>query len=407
MKAGFKMTLVALNAAALLAGYLWLRPRPAAPATPEEIAAATAAAEARAAARAGAKTRPTVIYRTNAFNWSQVESSDYREYIANLRAIRCPEATIKDIILTDVMRLYAQRRGQHYQNGRAFKYWETDEKQHLKQAQLEEREKALAEIDRELPAVLRELLGINYEREVNKYFVDTDEDNRRLAFLSDAKRDDALALREKFEGVRERAALTNADKETLRQIDEDQDAAFGALLTSEEKEQYDLSLSPAADRLRSELVGFNPTEDEFKDLFRRRQAIEAAYALQDPHDPATQAARAADEQAALDAFKGTLTPDRAAQLAQAQDPDYRSLCALSERFDLPADTSTVLVEMRHAAESEKQVLLANRDLPSDRLDAALKAIQSETEKAARQALGEQAYQLYSQSAGWIQQLGRN
>src|SRR5437868_6638046 len=38
-----------------------------------------------------------VVYRTNQFHWSQIESSDYRAYIANLRAIGCPEPTIRDI----------------------------------------------------------------------------------------------------------------------------------------------------------------------------------------------------------------------------------------------------------------------------------------------------------------------
>src|ERR1043165_5400469 len=37
------------------------------------------------------------------FLWSRVESSDYKQYIANLRAIQCPEATIRDIIITDVL----------------------------------------------------------------------------------------------------------------------------------------------------------------------------------------------------------------------------------------------------------------------------------------------------------------
>ncbi len=78
--------------------------------------------------------------------------------------------------------------GQYYRNGRDFKFWETNEKRKLKQPQIQEREKQLAAINKDLPAVLRELLGINYEREFNKYFVDTDEDNRRLAFLSDDKR---------------------------------------------------------------------------------------------------------------------------------------------------------------------------------------------------------------------------
>ncbi len=45
-----------------------------------------------------------------AFNWSEVESSDYRTYIANLRSIGCPEQTIRDIITADVDSQYAPRR---------------------------------------------------------------------------------------------------------------------------------------------------------------------------------------------------------------------------------------------------------------------------------------------------------
>src|SRR6266516_704867 len=43
------------------------------------------------------------------FRWSQVESSDYRQYIANLRATGCPEPTLQDIIVADVNKLYEPR----------------------------------------------------------------------------------------------------------------------------------------------------------------------------------------------------------------------------------------------------------------------------------------------------------
>lgn len=44
------------------------------------------------------------------FQWSQIESTDYRTYIANLRGIGCPEQTIRDIITTDVDSVFVQRR---------------------------------------------------------------------------------------------------------------------------------------------------------------------------------------------------------------------------------------------------------------------------------------------------------
>jgi hypothetical protein len=44
------------------------------------------------------------------FHWSQLESSDYATYIANLRAIGCPEQTVREIISADVDDSYASRR---------------------------------------------------------------------------------------------------------------------------------------------------------------------------------------------------------------------------------------------------------------------------------------------------------
>src|ERR1041385_3933781 len=36
------------------------------------------------------------------FNWRTIESDDYKKYVTNLRAIGCPEATIRDIIGADL-----------------------------------------------------------------------------------------------------------------------------------------------------------------------------------------------------------------------------------------------------------------------------------------------------------------
>jgi len=45
--------------------------------------------------------------RTTPFRWSQLESSDYRTYVANLRSVGCPEQTLRDIISADVHGVYA------------------------------------------------------------------------------------------------------------------------------------------------------------------------------------------------------------------------------------------------------------------------------------------------------------
>jgi hypothetical protein len=417
MKIRFAVILLLLNVAALAAGFVFFNQYRGGQANRENDATQTelAAAQAPVAApQTVVRSQPIVVYKTNDFRWSQLESADYREYIANLRAVGCPEVTIRDIILTDVMRLYAQRRGQFYHNGRTFNYWETNDKRKLKQPQIEERDRQLAAIDRELPAVLRELLGINYEREINKYFVDADQDDERLGFLSDDKRDQVLSLREQFEGKREQilnkaqnGTLSPDDIDQLREIDQSQDEALSQILAPQEKEQYELSTSPSADRLRQQLIGFNPTQQEFRALFDKQKAIDDAYEFQDTNDASVLASKAAEEAGMWEGFKGNLAGDRAVQFERSQDPEYQKLTLLSQRYDLPADTSETLLEMRQAVEEEKLKLLSNKDIPAERVEAALQAMQAETEKAARETLGEKAFEQYSQTAAWIKKLGTN
>jgi ATP-dependent Lon protease len=168
-----------------------------------------------------------------------------------------------------------------------------------------------------------------------------------------------------------------------------------------------LSTAPAADQLRQQLIGFNPTEEEFRALYRRQKAIDDAYEFEDAKDPTVAAAKAADQADMMKEFKTGLTSDRATQLAHSEDPDYQSLCDLSERFNLPSDTSDTLAAMRQAAEEQKQQLLTNKDIAPERVEVALKAIQTEMEKAARETLGDPAYDLYSPTAAWIKKLGTN
>jgi hypothetical protein len=417
MKARFIVILLLLNVAALAVGFVFFGEYWGRQTDRERAAAQTelAAWKARVAApELLPPPKPLTLYQTNDFHWSQLESTNYREFIANLRAVGCPESTIKDIIITDVMRLYAQRRGQYYRNGRPFQYWETNDKRKLTQSQIEERVQQLAQIDKELPAVLRELLGVNYERELNKYFVDANEDSNRLAFLSEDQRAQVLSLREQFEGKREQILYNLAgskpsasDMEQLRQIDQLQDEALSGVLSPQEKEQYELSTSPTADQLRQHLVGFNPTQDEFRDLYQRQKSIDEAYEFEDTNDPTVIAAKASDEAEMMKTFKGNLAGDRVAQFDRSQDPEYQNLCVLSQRYEVPADAAGTLFDMRQAVEAERQKLLSNQNISPERVQAALQAMQAETEKVARETLGNQAFTQYAASAPWIKNLGTN
>ncbi|MEI6481758.1 MAG: hypothetical protein WCO19_05670, partial [Candidatus Saccharibacteria bacterium] len=44
------------------------------------------------------------------FHWSQIESEDFSVYVTNLRQIGCPEATIKEIVKSEIAEIYQEKR---------------------------------------------------------------------------------------------------------------------------------------------------------------------------------------------------------------------------------------------------------------------------------------------------------
>src|SRR5262245_33086814 len=92
------------------------------------------------------------------FHWSQLESEDYRIYAANLRAIGCPEATVRDIILADVNDLFGRRVKElvaPLQN----RFWDLLAHQEQLRKVVEEKEKEFNALTPQRTAMLVELLG--------------------------------------------------------------------------------------------------------------------------------------------------------------------------------------------------------------------------------------------------------
>ncbi|MBA4148791.1 MAG: hypothetical protein H0X66_11815 [Verrucomicrobia bacterium] len=352
------------------------------------------------------------VYVTNSFHWSHLESADYREYIEKLRLVGCPGATIKDIIITDIMRLYAARRGEFYHNGREFRFWETDEKRKLKASQLEEREKQLAQIDDEIPTVLRELLGINYEREINKFFVDANEDERRLNFISEDKRDQVLSLRDEIEGMREKilgkatGALLPAQIEEMRRIEEHRRAMLAQILSPSELEEFELRTSETADRLRGELIGFEPSAEEFRNIYSAMKEHDEKFAHTDADHPLIARAKEEELRAIENELRRQMGETRYAEYQRARDPEFRSAALFAELYELPSSTAAHIFDIQQIAMEERMNLLSNGNIPEENRLAALQAIQAETEKSLLRILGTKLLSNYTQSSGsWVTELG--
>jgi hypothetical protein len=99
----------------------------------------------------------TPARESKSFNWSEIESTDYRTYIANLRGIGCPEQTIRDIITADVNSMFAERREKFRRSQQLQSTGELAEK--LARQSLDSALKELADDERQLLKTLLEPEG--------------------------------------------------------------------------------------------------------------------------------------------------------------------------------------------------------------------------------------------------------
>jgi len=141
----------------------------------------------------------TTNYVTNDFRWRQLESEDYPTYIARLRAIGCPEQTIRDIIIADLDKLFAPQVERIHHTDRPVNYWESSEEELANDVDPIEVARQQRQIDQQKRDVIEALLGVDLVRERLKQQGRKDYYERRLAFLPEAKRDAVRQVLEDYD----------------------------------------------------------------------------------------------------------------------------------------------------------------------------------------------------------------
>ncbi len=214
----------------------------------------------------------TVTTPLEPFDWRKVESEDYRQYVANLRAIGCPEKTLRDIIMADVTDLFRQRARSSSSN--RFEYWKPgllgnafDEK---RMAQQKEQAKERREI-------LAGLLGESYSEKSDPAAGQIMSPMEQMTgeFLSPEKQASMKALEVKYAGRMLQAAKEEGGEngDAMRKVMTDKDAEMLSVLSPEEKYEYELRLSQPAILLRMNMGAFEPTETEFREMFNTAKKV--------------------------------------------------------------------------------------------------------------------------------------
>jgi hypothetical protein len=217
--------------------------------------------------------------------WQRVESEDYRTYVKNLRAIGCPEQTVRDIVSADVIQAFGSRRaGALSARYKDFQFWKVDSADAEAGSELDRQRET---IDEEMQLTLRELLGANYVPPPVSYEWRVADLDQRLSFLPEDKRQPTRDLLQQYGEVDQQVkALAGNDTVSssadyrMKIIDqyEQKRTALKQLLDADQFQQVELAASWTAENLRRALVHFQPTREEFITLFNQWQPYDESLA---------------------------------------------------------------------------------------------------------------------------------
>ena len=192
------------------------------------------------------------------------------------------------------------------------------------------------------------------------------------------------------------------DRERLTYLNKERENDIKAMLTPEEYESYQLRASSTANNLRTQLAAFQPTEAEYRAIFKIQQAIEE----QNSPAAATGSNPTKTRELQLAQLQGVLSPERFAEFKQITDPAYQQTSLLVARLELPSSATAQIVAIQQDVQQRASSLRSDRNLPAEARAVQLAALSQEATTKLSSALGgKRGLDAYRQNGGgWLQSL---
>jgi hypothetical protein len=280
------------------------------------------------------------------FDWSSVETTDYRQYAANLRAMGLPEELVRSMVIADIGAVFAPQE-QKLQKPQVVHDGSWNERQGTWETNEWDRILKLREVQMAEQSAIKEVLGVYESRpivrtprganyEAYEYAIGLLPEEKRLAVQAIVEQEIVQT------GMGNDPRLSSLGSvETYRALAAERQAALKQILTPEEFDLYERSTTPCGTELARQVIGMEPNDQEFTTMF------DLAYKCwQDSGGvygwwhalgvPATQI-QAAQDQLQTD-LKAALGPDRYLDYQMAASSMGQQLQALAARYDLPRET---------------------------------------------------------------------
>jgi hypothetical protein len=346
--------------------------------------------------------RTNTLVRRENFTWDQVARTNYVELIKNLRAIGCPEQTIRDIVRSEIDRVYARRRVTDvvYPN---YQWWLSDPSPEA----LEAASAQINSLDTERHDLLTSLLGKGWDVESKAVVAARGGITLTGPVLGDMSplvKEAAFTIialsQERIEAYQQRQASQGKPDDPMEivRLREQPFLELGTILSPAQYEEFLLRYSPAAQQLREQMRGMNLSSEQFRDLFNAVGSIlgQPVYfyngtnpqLLLQQHQLQTQA----------DALmRGSLGATVYAAYQLNLDPLYRASRATVQKVGAPATAITPLYEINRATQAEMDRIRKDDTLSNDEKVEALAQTQVQQQQSLEQLLGPDAFQRWLQS----------
>lgn len=358
------------------------------------------------------ETKPKVVKQvvtnvvTKKMTWETVESTDYKEYIANLRAIGCPDETIRDIIIADVNKLYDRKKKEIKGEPKKFEYWKGGNPFAVMiDSELTKKLKAL---DDEKNGVLR-ALGIEPDAKAQMAQM-MNPFETMMDFLPEDKKVQVIKVMTDMQTKMADAGKDGNDPEAMGKAMKDMETKLKAILTPQEYLDYQLRFGMTANMMRSQIAGFDPNEEEFMKVFKLREAFDSDFsplARMNESDEQKKNREAAEKQL-KENIKAQLGPERYADYERAQDWNFQQIYRSVKKADLGTAEAVKVYDMKKVAEAEVNKVRSNSDLTQEQKNQALQGIQQQTEASMKGVLGDKGWEQYNRGNNtfWLKNMYR-
>jgi hypothetical protein len=325
------------------------------------------------------------------FNWSQIESTDYRVYMQNLRALGCPEATIRDIIVADLDDWLA-RRIRELADGEMGRFWDevvNANKVEVKRG-IDSWRENLNALECERSETLKALFNdadVEFKLEEAKDRAEALASYRYwFDFLPEDKFSRIVAIKDRYRllGHRlgeqsDRLSRDEYEKQSKqRGLQEEQE--IQAQFNAQELEEYKLRMSRNRPQVPANL---DVSEDEVREMTRAMASSNVN-----------------------DRVRELLGPERFAEYeretGRGANLAYQSTVAFTEYFSLPEETAGRITQLWEDAEAQANRIRADQSRSAEERQVTLDGLRAETEKSISEALGPQVFTIYKKyKGGWL------